>query len=301
MVTKEMDIKRLLKKRGQNLESFNFNKKFEKEQRTYELNWKLSADLCRENASKAERLLGRRIEASCFPKDDDWDYLDAFLKENPMSGSMADHVSMRFYRLNTKRNGILHMYREEPDDTCFTVCITREEDHRLAGQLSTYDMAKAGTSFCSMIRHIEELRDLQFIGAQDFSYNTFKDPMIQNGWQPQHYLLCRGVKKKVLKKVLRRRFKDCPELGIFRPVKIRKFDNTDIEVVSSVFGYCLKSRFNYRSGYIKSDGTRDTWDYPLDGQPHLYRELALYLDQWRVADRMLFKGFRPNGCEINLI
>jgi hypothetical protein len=118
----------------------------------------------------------------------------------------------------------------------------------------------------------------------DVSLNVFDNSKSTKRWQIHFYGAVIGRTREHVRTAL----SDLYPIGknTWRPLDVKCCNN-----LAAVVSYAIKPYFYRRSGYVKpATGRRDTWEEPLKGSE--IRELAVWLDQYRLADRYLLRGCR---------
>ena len=127
------------------------------------------------------------------------------------------------------------------------------------------------------------------LGGIDFSYNIEGKILWPEHWQPHIYALVLGVSGKVFRENLAKfyPYADC----ILRPIVTKK-----VVSLPRPTSYILKSRFWKRSSYTSLLGKPATRIQTLKSINAA--ELAVYLDQTYIQDRLILRNIRRNGIEL---
>ena len=167
------------------------------------------------------------------------------------------------------------------------------------GKLHTLDMS-------SMKRRFERvLRDnlptnMSLIGAIDISLNSFNNR--NYFWSPHAHLMAlklgAGLSLQECKKALRLKL---PTEGTLRPLKVTKVKSRRQR---SAVTYCYKSRFEWRSGYLKTKNLKKRAPHRasrgLKLKPRAEVELRQWLSRWTMPNRLILVGI-ANPAALNSI
>jgi hypothetical protein len=202
-------------------------------------------------------------------------------------GSGACPVCLRRYRRQLVR-GARQIFRANADWTRASIIAA---DLKVpGGALHTLDLDKAVKRIRKRLERAAPcLRDAVVFGGVDLSFNVEN-----NGagyWQAHLYLLIAGKRNTALKKAVREAFP--PEPSAPRPYRFRTVDNAPAAVT-----YVFKAIFSRRSRYFV-DGEPRTRKLSL--KPREHRELMVYLDKFSIGARLLLRGVRRNGNQLQKI
>ena len=130
---------------------------------------------------------------------------------------------------------------------------------------------------------------LVFAGV-DVSLNLFKNRMDAARWQFHVYGLVIGRTEEAVDEALSALYP--PGKRVRSPLHVKPCTG-----LGAVLSYCIKPYFSRRSGY-RDDGTgrRNNRGQPLNGAQA--REIAVWFDQFRLADRYVLRGCRKQGDSI---
>ena len=131
--------------------------------------------------------------------------------------------------------------------------------------------------------------DLPVIGGVDISHNTEENRDI--GWQAHLYFLIAAPKTEHLDRAIRNAIP-------LEPTALRPYQSDAVYYAPGAITYAYKAVFDRRSIYYV-DGKRRKRDLPL--KPPEQRELALFLDQYRIGDRLILRGMRRDGGRLRLL
>jgi len=130
---------------------------------------------------------------------------------------------------------------------------------------------------------------LAFAGV-DVSLNLFNNSIARARWQPHLYGLVVGLTREEVKAALSAYYP--PRQRAQRPLHVKNCNS-----LPPVLSYCIKPYFSRHSGYRDPyNKRRNNRAQPLKG-PQI-PELAVWLDQYRLADRYLLRGCRKRGDRI---
>lgn len=143
------------------------------------------------------------------------------------------------------------------------------------------------------------------IGGADVSLNTFEnaDPH----WCVHLYFVIGATDRTIdwdaVRSYCRRHAPRADSGRVFRPVQISRAPVPSDEL-PPVLGYSLKSIFSWRSAYTdvrKKTGRpfRNSRDLPIPSNRRV--ELWLFLDRYRIADRVMLAGVRRYGDGANFV
>jgi hypothetical protein len=124
---------------------------------------------------------------------------------------------------------------------------------------------------------------LAFSGV-DVSLNLFNNSIGRARWQPHLYGLVVGLTREEVKEALSAYYP--PRKRAQRPVHVKNCNS-----LPPVLSYCIKPYFSRHSGY--RDRRKNNRAEPLKGSQ--VQELAIWLDQYKLADRYLLRGCRKRG------
>jgi hypothetical protein len=138
-------------------------------------------------------------------------------------------------------------------------------------------------------RHERAGFPLAFAGV-DISLNVLNNAISDACWQPHVYGLVIGLTREQVREALSPHYP--PGEHAPRPLLV-----TRCKKVAAVLSYCIKPYFSRRSGYRNDhNGRRNNRGQPLNGSQ--IRELAVWLDQYNLADRYLLRGCKKQGSRI---
>jgi hypothetical protein len=157
--------------------------------------------------------------------------------------------------------------------------IPREEEYR-EGRLHVADLLSLGERLQK--RHERAGFPLVFAGV-DVSLNVFDNSTSTRRWQLQVYGVVIGCTPEQVRTALSGLYpagKRTP-----RPLKVNRCNK-----FAATVSYTIKPYFGRRVSYIGRNGRRQTRKVPLKSSE--IRELAVWIDQYRLADRYLLRGCR---------
>ncbi|MGE0502083.1 MAG: hypothetical protein AB7I79_15145 [Rhizobiaceae bacterium] len=216
-------------------------------------------------------------------------------------GSGACDVCLRIYRLKHIGEGtrLLGNCAEVR-----TVSATPHWGTAEVGELSTVDLGSRLEPYVRGLKRTVPSGTL-IIGGADVSLNTFEnaDPH----WCVHPYFVIgatdRAIDWDAVRSYCRRHAPTADSGRVFRPVRISRAPVPSGEL-SVVLGYALKSVFSWRSAYTdvrKKTGRpfRNSRDLPIPSNRGV--ELWLFLDRYRIADRVMLAGVRRHGDGANFV
>jgi hypothetical protein len=138
-------------------------------------------------------------------------------------------------------------------------------------------------------RHERAMLPLVFAGV-DISLDVFHNSMADAYWQPHVYGLVIGRTLDQVQAALSGHYRSGEHARSALHVKrCRK--------LAAVLSYCIKPYFSRRSGYRDDhNGRKNNRGQPLNSSQ--IRELAVWLNQYRLQDRYLLRGCRKRGSHI---
>lgn len=158
-----------------------------------------------------------------------------------------------------------------------------------AGELQTLDMAEVKGRYERLLRRILP-KNLIVIGGIDVSVNSFDNVNFIWSVHIDVIVLKIGPGPSIddYKVVLRKKL---PDDDIHRPLRVRRVNP---ETKWSGYTYCLKAKFEWRSGYVKSKGLRKRNPHRatrgIDLKPKHEVELRLWLAQGTMVNRLILVG-----------
>lgn len=200
--------------------------------------------------------------------------------------SEACHICMRHYRIWLLRDGLMVLEGRKYWYACTIIPAGLRVPR---GELASFDLKKHIEAVKKRLGRSPGLKDALVIGGVDFSLNTEDND--NPTWQPHLYLLIAGLPKKRMKAAVTEAFKG--ELTSSRPCRL-----TRVYGPRGALSYAYKALFWRRSGY-GDIGSANTRNQPLKAPEQ--RELALFLDQYRVGDRLILRGMRRDGGRLRLL
>jgi hypothetical protein len=139
-------------------------------------------------------------------------------------------------------------------------------------------------------RHERAMFPLVFAGV-DISLNVFDNSMPDAYWQPHVYGLVIGRTPDQIQAALSSHYPSGQHSR--RPLLV-----TRCKKLAAVLSYCIKPYFSRRSGYRDDarDGRKNNRGQALNSSQ--IRELAVWLNQYRLEGRYLLRGCRKQGSHI---
>ena len=157
--------------------------------------------------------------------------------------------------------------------------IPREDQYR-QGKLRVADLLSLNERLKK--RHERAGFPLVFAGV-DVSLNVFDNSTSTRRWQLQVYGVVIGCTPEQVRTALSGLYPAAKRTP--RPLKVNRCNN-----LAAAVSYAIKPYFGRRVSYIGRNGRRQTRKVPLNSSE--IRELAVWIDQYRLADRYLLRGCR---------
>jgi hypothetical protein len=124
----------------------------------------------------------------------------------------------------------------------------------------------------------------------DVSLNLYNNSIARARWQPYLYGLVVGLTREEVKAALSSYYP--PRKRAQRPLHVNNCNS-----LPRVLSYCIKPYFSRHSGFRDSHNKRrNNQAEPLKGSQ--VQELALWLDQYKLADRYVVRGCRKRADRI---
>lgn len=205
--------------------------------------------------------------------------------------SEACPICMRYYRIRLLREG--QMVLEEGRRRRWYACTIVPAGLRVPrGELASFDLENYVKTVRQKLRR-SGLKGALIIGGVDFSFNTKNNKDLH--WQPHLYLLISTGRSRKSKQQIRRGIERVFE---WEPTADSPYNSKRVYSPRGALTYAYKALFGRRSGY-RANGRANTRNQPL--KPPEQRELALFLDQYRVGDRLILRGMRRDGDRLRLL
>lgn len=159
------------------------------------------------------------------------------------------------------------------------------------GALGEFNVKKEVRRLQKRISRSDLLKDCLILGGLDVSLN--RDIGIAPYWQVHVYILINHEDTKELRAAVHQTFPKEPSAA--KPYRFR-----DLVDRLEAVGYTYKSRFEQRFHYINEEtGNVNLADDDEIPDCHL-PELLMFLDSYPIGERMLLRGIRRHGRNLNL-